>query len=353
MPILALWTCLASFPSVAVVGENDVETQRWFVRERMPFVVRNLRCNVPPLAALDSVAAFRDIDGVFVSRACAGAGSANETGFGRTTNFGRASRLLRAGVRGYFQALMDRAAAQQLDARCRPIGMLFDRNLTRCLGAREHSRLLRSYGWRALFFGTRGTGMPLHTDELLTHTWSLQVEGAKRFRFCPPAAITTSLIRERLANDGVTLNMSLFDGGDVRNSGSGDVGPIGGSQGSDDRGHSGRRRFLRACRGITARRGDFVYWPSDWWHETLNGDLYDRVDGRGTGCGPANSHPRAPLSISYSGMHVDDSVRYRFASDVLDATTDGRFDEKLSHAFIRCLGLSDVANNPDIDRKPS
>ena len=343
MPILALWTCLASFPSVAVVGENDVETQRWFVRERMPFVVRNLRCNVPPLAALDSVAAFRDIDGVFVSRACAGAGSANETGFGRTTNFGRASRLLRAGVRGYFQALMDRAAAQQLDARCRPIGMLFDRNLTRCLGAREHSRLLRSYGWRALFFGTRGTGMPLHTDELLTHTWSLQVEGAKRFRFCPPAAITTSLIRERLANDGVTLNMSLFDRVDAGNSGSGDPGPSS-SQGSDGRG-------LRACRGVTARRGDFVYWPSDWWHETLNGDPSDRVDGRCTGSGPAHSHSRAPLSISYSGMHVDDSVRYRFASDVLDATADGRFDDKLSHAFIRCLGLSDIVNNPGVDGK--
>ena len=52
----------------------------------------------------------------------------------------------------------------------------------------------------------------------------------------------------------------------------------------------------------------------------------------------------APLSISYSGMHVDESVRYRFASDVLDAAADGRFDDRVSRAFIRCLGLSDVVN---------
>eukprot|EP00937_MAST-01D_sp_MAST-1D-sp2_P000091 g91.t1 len=129
-----------------------------------------------------------------------------------------------------------------------------------------------------------------------------------------------------MAEDGVTVALSLFHGG---------LSPIVGLA-------------LQACTEARAQPADVVYWPSEWWHQSLNTGRWPgerRLAGEGGGAATGQPEPRsgpaALVSVSYSGMHVDDSVRYGFARDLLAGVADGRFGKGLARALMRCLGVVD------------
>lgn len=290
----------SNFAAVQRLLRSDTVSQQALMLQRVPFLVEREvggGCALPALQVLgrETAGGFGALGGVYVGVAP----SVRDVVFGETAKLGEFLRRQRGGL--YFQALMNVSAAALLDRHCAPPAALDDGALMRCLGPRDHAKLLASYGWRALFVGPGAaaaapTGMPLHTDMLLTHTWSAQAAGEKSYRFCPPDAISTAALRTMVAADGVTLNHSLFGAVSalVRSS---------------------------SCLSARARRGELAYWPSEWWHESRN-----------TGAGP---------SISYSGMHVDDGIKFGFGRDIMAAMEAGDMDRQLIRSFLRCLRLDE------------
>ena len=290
----------SNFAAVQRLLRSDTVSQQALMLQRVPFLVEREvggGCALPALQVLgrETAGGFGALGGVYVGVAP----SVRDVVFGETAKLGEFLRRQRGGL--YFQALMNVSAAALLDRHCAPPAALDDGALMRCLGPRDHAKLLASYGWRALFVGPGAaaaapTGMPLHTDMLLTHTWSAQAAGEKSYRFCPPDAISTAALRTMVAADGVTLNHSLFGAVSalVRSS---------------------------SCLSARARRGELAYWPSEWWLESRN-----------TGAGP---------SISNSGMHVDDGIKFGFGRDIMAAMEAGDMDRQLIRSFLRCLRLDE------------
>jgi hypothetical protein len=296
----------SNFAAVQRLLRSDTATQQALMLQRVPFLVEREvggGCALPALQVLgcETAGGFGALGGVYVGVAP----SVRDVVFGETAKLGEFLRRPRGGL--YFQALMNVSAAALLDRHCAPPAALDDGALMRCLGPRDHAKLLASYGWRALFVGPGAaavpTGMPLHTDMLLTHTWSAQAAGEKSYRFCPPDAISTAALRTMVAADGVTLNHSLF-------------------------GAVSALVHSSSCLSARARRGELVYWPSEWWHESRN-----------TGAAP---------SISYSGMHVDDGIKFGFGRDIMAAMEAGDMDRQLIRSFLRCLRLDEAAEEEEL-----
>lgn len=94
--------------------------------------------------------------------------------------------------------------------------------------------------WRMVLIGTEKAGMFFHRDVLQGSSWQVQVDGEKRWTLCDPAL-----------NQG-----KLYDPGDV------------------DAFAPDLARFPRfadsVCYDDVVSRGEMVFYPSNYWHQTLN-----------------------------------------------------------------------------------
>lgn len=96
--------------------------------------------------------------------------------------------------------------------------------------------------WRMLMVGgvEATLGMHLHVDALPTSSWQLQLQGAKRWLLCPPAA-------RGYCGRGV-------DDPDAT------VAPCrGGVEDEEEE---------AACLSATVNAGELLYYPAQWWHRT-------------------------------------------------------------------------------------
>jgi len=107
-------------------------------------------------------------------------------------------------------------------------------NLTQRFEAEAHWRMLMVGGAEATL------GMHLHVDALPTSSWQLQLQGAKRWLLCPPAA-------------------RGYCGGGVDDPDAA-VAPCGGDEEEEEE--------AAACLSAAVRPGELLYYPARWWHRT-------------------------------------------------------------------------------------
>jgi ribosomal protein L16 Arg81 hydroxylase len=88
-----------------------------------------------------------------------------------------------------------------------------------------------------MLIGNEGAGMFNHVDVLRTASWQIQLEGAKMWHLCGP-----------------DQNANMYGAGliDVWNPD-----------------YEKYPRFAQAdCFEDTIRKGEFIYYPADYWHQT-------------------------------------------------------------------------------------
>ena len=169
---------------------------------------------------------------------------------------------------------------------------LDDRPFMKCMGPDDSSYFLQRLYWTQMFIANSKTGMQLHHDNLNTHVWGFQLQGVKEFVFCPP---------DSSAHLGVTLGISEES-----------------TLNAFDPDYTKYPDFKEAkCVHAVLRPGDMVYWPSQWWHQSLIPEQETEVG----------------LSVSLSGMHLD----YRFSTKNWNKLRNAwRFDPKILNKVKEC-----------------
>lgn len=119
-----------------------------------------------------------------------------------------------------------------------------DRWWTGCMGGQDATSLLyRSTHWKMLIAGERGAGMFNHQDYLPTASFQAQLAGSKSWHICAPDQ---------------TPNM--YNAGDV------------------DAFYPDYERWPKfkdaACLQTVVTPGDVIYYPENYWHQTLNHDTF-------------------------------------------------------------------------------
>eukprot|EP01043_Picozoa_sp_COSAG02_P031792 COSAG02_NODE_2092_length_9853_cov_12.323970_3_plen_636_part_00 len=134
-----------------------------------------------------------------------------------------------------------------------------------CIGGGEDSvsvkntRLDNWWGqtrWRMLLVGEENSTMFLHQDDIATATWQWQAVGRKRWIICPPEAKADLYAASHMSPiDGFNADVAKY--------------PL----------------FAKAnCSDIVANPGDVLYYPSHWFHQTLNLD---------------------PVTVGVAGRHIN------------------------------------------------
>ena len=98
--------------------------------------------------------------------------------------------------------------------------------------------------------------MAMHQDRLVAHVWGLQLDGRKRFVFCPE-----SELQHCIASSGVTV--------DAFNSSTWGTQMLT-KDDTNSTSESGPLPAFRpaACYHVSLEPGDLVYWPSRWLHQS-------------------------------------------------------------------------------------
>jgi hypothetical protein len=104
---------------------------------------------------------------------------------------------------------------------------------------RSASHFLLSTHWQMLLVGEAGAGMFHHQDTLRTASWQLQLVGAKKWHLCGPEQ--TPFLYEAGKVDLFTPDYAAFPL--LRNA---------------------------TCYEVTVQAGEMLYYPHDYWHQTLN-----------------------------------------------------------------------------------
>jgi hypothetical protein len=137
--------------------------------------------------------------------------------------------------------------------------------LHNCIGGGEESaavkkeRLDNWWGqtrWRMLLVGEENSTMFLHQDDIATATWQWQALGRKRWIICPPEASADLYANSHMSPiDGFNPDVASY--------------PL----------------FAKAnCSDVVANPGDVLYYPSHWFHQTLNLD---------------------PITVGVAGRHIN------------------------------------------------
>jgi hypothetical protein len=118
------------------------------------------------------------------------------------------------------------------------------------LSVKERARIIHNFSykthWYMLLIGEAASGMFPHQDTLPVGSWQAQVAGAKRWRLCSPE----SPVMAAMASKKVS---SLDQTADA-------------TEDSTGEGYKG------VCYEATLQQGDMVYYPPNYWHQTLNLD---------------------------------------------------------------------------------
>lgn len=139
-----------------------------------------------------------------------------------------------------------------------PEGALADPLLACLRRAGRLDQLLRAAHWFMLLLGEKGAGMHNHQDDLRTASFQLQIAGRKKWSLCPPVDAT-------------------WDGADWAPRAAGGAGYMYGpaavnmfSSRIDYEKHS--MLVNATCFQGIVQPGDLIYYPKDFWHQTLNMD---------------------------------------------------------------------------------
>lgn len=149
-----------------------------------------------------------------------------------------------------------------------------------CLGRQDPrgkiaADFMDDFLWSQIFVGAEGSGMQMHRDNLRTHVWSAQLEGEKQMVACKGSKGSSA--KQRATWQSKFSDVALIDA----------FRPID---------HEHFPDFVSAdCVWAAAEPGDLLFWPSNWYHQTLNAN--------GT-------------SIAVSGMALDGLVASEFLSGV-------------------------------------
>jgi len=109
-----------------------------------------------------------------------------------------------------------------------------------CLTSEEaRDNWIRTTQWNMLLIGNKGAGMFMHPDGLNTGTWQAQVAGDKMWFLCSPDQ--APYLYGPGVVDAFKANLTRF--------------PL----------------FAHArCIHDVVKAGEILYYPSNWWHQTLN-----------------------------------------------------------------------------------
>eukprot|EP01036_Dinobryon_divergens_P023418 gene23418-31762_t len=119
---------------------------------------------------------------------------------------------------------------------------IFDEEYEKCLRwPDELSDFYLRTHWKMLLIAEKGGGMFNHKDTLHTSSWQIQLVGQKKWHICPPSQ-----------------DEFMYDAGDV----------------DFFRPNYFMRPLARnaTCYQVTLSPGDFLYYPPDYWHQTVNLD---------------------------------------------------------------------------------
>ena len=129
--------------------------------------------------------------------------------------------------------------------------VLSDDDLLHCFKTRKNlNSFVEKVYWHQLFIGTRGSGMKFHKDAYRTSLWSYQITGEKTFVFC-----------DQDVPMSVIDNIDAFNPTDemLRNWKT----KLRGFGKNDEADYKEPQCFQH-----TAKAGEYIFWPSTWWHET-------------------------------------------------------------------------------------
>lgn len=116
-------------------------------------------------------------------------------------------------------------------------GSLFDMDDQEAL---ESEFALKTH-WRMVLVGTRGGGMFNHKDMLRTASWQIQIAGAKRWHLCNGSTQDAHLYHKAGVIDTFAPDYDRYP-----------------------------RMRDAECYLDTVRPGEAIYYPRDYWHQTLN-----------------------------------------------------------------------------------
>ena len=109
--------------------------------------------------------------------------------------------------------------------------------------------------WFGVYAGTPNVGMFAHKDRHATSSFQVQLGGVKRWRLCDPNA--------HLGDEAMYSKFKVHADGLARTANLGAESPF-----EVDYGERPLFRLAR-CYDGKVREGDVVYYPADWWHQTL------------------------------------------------------------------------------------
>ena len=151
------------------------------------------------------------------------------------------------------------------------------------------NEFFHNFRWWAVYAGNSGIGMFSHKDRHGSGSWQAQICGSKRWRLCNP--------NHRLGDEAMYSTQKVqLDGGartaNLGNSVQGDLFHVD---------YESRPLFrLAECYDDTTFDGEVVYYPADWWHQTITG-----------------GSPELDLSVTLSSL-VADSNSAKNIKEALD-----------------------------------
>jgi len=118
-------------------------------------------------------------------------------------------------------------------------GIFYDRDIVeKCIGDEFMDEYIDNQFWHQIYAGTSGVGMKMHQDIYRTSLWSVQLEGYKRWYFCPP----------KHSENVYKGKVDAFH--------------------PDYEKHPLFRNAESECYDTIVKPGEIVFWPSVWFHQT-------------------------------------------------------------------------------------
>ena len=165
--------------------------------------------------------------------------------------------------------------------------------------------------WWVVYAGFAGAGMFPHVDRHRTAAWQLQLSGAKRWRLCAPGAASEHAFyspRDPSGHARTSAGVGFMAGADAEAAAVRELPDLDGTRAFAV--DYARRPLFRAarCYDDVVRAGEAVYYPPDWWHETVNVVSDTAAHGNATAHAGAidSSEAPPPLSIAISGLIVNE-----------------------------------------------
>ena len=123
-----------------------------------------------------------------------------------------------------------------------------DERFLDCLGPTLSALFVRTFFWHQVVVSQEGSGMHLHVDGDRSHFWALQLSGTKHWRFCPPEEGEFLFSFSPRGGGGKVKKVDAFRPNLVD--------------------FPDFPRTEKRCFSARLRKGEFLYWHSNWWHQT-------------------------------------------------------------------------------------